>query len=32
MLKQDVRVGETKAVMGVGLTLFGASPKAVEKR
>ena len=32
MVKQDVRVGETKAVMGVGLTLIGASPKAVEKR
>jgi hypothetical protein len=32
MVKQDVRVGETKAVMGVGLALIGASPKAVEKR
>jgi hypothetical protein len=32
MVKQAVRVGETKAVMGVGLTLIGASPKAVEKR
>jgi hypothetical protein len=32
MVKQDVRVGEAKAVMGVGLTLIGASPKAVEKR
>jgi hypothetical protein len=32
MAKQAVRVGETKAVMGVGLTLIGASPKAVEKR
>jgi hypothetical protein len=31
MVKQDVRVGETKAVMGVGLALIGASPKAVEK-
>ena len=32
MVKQNVRVGATKAVMGVGLMLIGASPKAVEKR
>ena len=31
MVKQDVRVGDVKTVMGVGLTLIGASPKAVEK-
>jgi hypothetical protein len=32
MVKQTVRVGETKTVMGVSLTLIGSSPKAVEKR
>jgi hypothetical protein len=32
MVKQAVRVGEAMTVMGVGLTLIGASPKAVEKR
>ena len=31
MVKQAVRVGETKTVMGVGLTLIGASLKAVDK-
>jgi hypothetical protein len=31
MVKQDVRVGETKTVMGLGLTLAGVSPKAPEK-
>ena len=31
MVKQDVRVGETKTVMGLGLTLVGVSPKAPEK-
>jgi hypothetical protein len=32
MVKQDVRVGDKKAVMGLGMTLIGASPKAPEKR
>jgi hypothetical protein len=31
MVKQDVRVGDKKTVMGVGLTLIGTSPKAPDK-
>ena len=31
MVKQDVRVGDKKTVMGVGLTLVGTSPKAPDK-
>jgi hypothetical protein len=32
MAKQDVRVGDKKTVMGIGMTLIGVSPKAPEKR
>jgi len=31
MAKQDVRVGDRKTVMGVGLTLVGTSPKAPDR-
>ncbi|HVS36803.1 MAG TPA: hypothetical protein VMS17_14680 [Gemmataceae bacterium] len=31
MVKQDVRVGDKKTVMGIGLTLIGTSPKAPDK-